>query len=119
MDNTCILSGDMKIFVHHIYELQKGIRNMVLCTLERKDEAFALQRLEKLGIPYYIHPINAQRFNLFFGKKECIGIIRMICNRPLNELNPEEDFILGTLLGYDICQQCQRYTQRKSLKKTA
>ena len=24
--DSCILSGDMKIFVHHIYELQKGIR---------------------------------------------------------------------------------------------
>ena len=57
MNNTCILSGDMKIFVHHIYELQKGMRSMVLCTLDKKDEAFALQRLEKLGITYYIHTI--------------------------------------------------------------
>lgn len=36
MDNTCILSGDMKIFVHHIYELQKGIRNMVLCSWKER-----------------------------------------------------------------------------------
>lgn len=119
MNNTCILTGDMKIFVHHVYELQKGIRSMALCTLEKKNEAFALQRLEKLGISYYIYPISPQRFNLFFGKKECIGVIRMICNRPLNELSPEEDFILGTLLGYDIRQQCDRYAQRKNLKKTA
>ena len=58
MNNTCILSGDMKIFVHHIYELQKGMRSMVLCTLDKKDEAFALQRLEKLGITYYIRLIR-------------------------------------------------------------
>lgn len=119
MNNTCILSGDLKIFVHHIYELQKGMRSMVLCTLEKKDETFALQRLEKLGITYYVHTINPKRINLFFGKKECIGVIRMICNRPLNELTPEEDFILGAMLGYDICQQCNRYAQRKMLKKTA
>ncbi len=119
MIDTCILSGEMKIVVHHIYELQKGMRSMVLCTLEKKDETFALQRLEKLGIPYYIHTINSKRMNLFFGKKECICVIHTICNRPLNELSPEEDFILGTLLGYDICQQCNRYTQRKILKKTA
>lgn len=119
MMDTCILSGDMKIFVHHIYELQKGIRSMVLCTIDRKDEAFALQRLQKLGIAYTESAINAKRINLFFGKKECIEVIRMICNRPLNELTPEEDFILGSLLGYDVCQQCKRYAHRKMLKETA
>lgn len=39
MNNTCILSGDLKIFVHHIYELQKGMRSMVLCTLEKKTKS--------------------------------------------------------------------------------
>lgn len=116
---NCTLSGDMKIFVHHIYELQKGIRYMVLCTIDKQDGTFALQRLEKLGIAYTVHTISPQRLNLFFGKKECIDVIRMICDRPLNELTPEEDFILGSMLGYDICQQCERYTHRKTLKKTA
>ena len=75
MNNTCILSGDLKIFVHHIYELQKGMRSMVLCTLEKKDETFALQRLEKLGITYYVHTINPKRINLFFGKKMFVTYI--------------------------------------------
>lgn len=119
MTDTCILSGDLKIFVHHIYELQKGIRSMALCTLGKKDEAFALQRLEKLEIAYFIYVINPSRINLFFGKKECIGVVRRICNRPLNKLSPEEDFILGTMLGYNVCQQCDRYIQRKALKKIA
>ena len=44
--DSCILSGDMKIFVHHIYELQKGIRYMALCTIDKTDESFAIQRLE-------------------------------------------------------------------------
>ena len=33
--------------------------------------------------------------------------------RPLNQLTPEEDFILGAMLGYDICTQCERYCERK------
>lgn len=33
--------------------------------------------------------------------------------RPLNQLTPEEDFILGAMLGYDICAQCERYCKRK------
>ncbi len=38
----------------------------------------------------------------------------MVVTRPLNELTPEEDFMLGALLGYDIRMQCERYCQRKS-----
>jgi len=117
--NNCILSGDMKVFVHHIYELQKGIRSMVLCTIDKTDEAFALQRLQKLGIEYSVCVISPKRINLFFGKKECIEVIRMICDRPLNQLTAEEDFIIGTMLGYDTRQQCERYTHRKTLKRTA
>lgn len=115
----CILSGDMKLFVHHIYELQKGIRYMALCTIDKNDAPFAIQRLEKTGIEYEICPINAQRLNLFFGKKECIDIVRLFCHRPLNQLTPEEDFIIGTMLGYDICQQCERYSHRRTLTPSA
>jgi hypothetical protein len=39
--------------------------------------------------------------------------IRLIVTRPLNQLTPEEDFILGAMLGYDICAQCERYCKRK------
>jgi hypothetical protein len=28
-------------------------------------------------------------------------------------LSPEQDFILGAMLGYDICVQCKRYCDRK------
>ena len=33
--------------------------------------------------------------------------------KPLNQLTPEEDFILGAMLGYDIRVQCERYCERK------
>lgn len=45
--------------------------------------------------------------------------IRHIITRPLNQLTPEEDFILGAMLGYDICQQCKRYCGKKESIKIA
>ena len=44
---------------------------------------------------------------------------RQIIIRPLNKLTPEEDFILGAMLGYDICQQCKRYCGKKGGIKIA
>ena len=87
---------------------------MVLFTCHRRYETFARQRLEHMGIPYLVQPAGKQNLNLYFGRSECLDAIRLIVNRPLNELTPEEDFILGAVLGYDICAQCQRFCKRKS-----
>ncbi|ACO79374.1 hypothetical protein AvCA_32120 [Azotobacter vinelandii CA] len=38
--------------------------------------------------------------------------MRTIVTKPLHELTPEQDFILGTLLGYDREQQCLRFLTR-------
>lgn len=103
----------MKVLMNHIYEFQKGVRKMVLFTFNKKYEEFALERLKRQNINYIIQPVGNDRMNLFFGKKECMDAIRLMVNRPLNQLTPEEDFILGALLGYDICAQCERYCERK------
>ncbi len=105
---------DMKVLMNHIYEYQKGVRRMVLFTFNKKYEQFAIQRLQHQNISYIIQPVGNDRLNLFFGRKECLDAIRLIVTRPLNELTPEEDFILGAMLGYDICMQCERYCQRRN-----
>lgn len=110
-----IQTAELKVFLNHVYEFQKGVRQMVLYTLNCKYEAFAVSRLEKQHIDYLIQPIDGKKINLFFGKPECIHAIRCMVTRPLNQLTPEEDFILGTMLGYDICAQCKRYCRRKGL----
>lgn len=106
--------AEVKVFLNHVYEFQKGVRQMVLYTVNRRYEAFAVARLEKQHIDYLIQPIDGKKINLFFGKPECIHAIRCMVTRPLNQLTPEEDFILGTMLGYDICAQCRRYCMRKA-----
>ena len=61
------------------------------------------------GIAYLIQPAGRNSVNLFFGKSECIEVIKHLVNCPLYELSPEKDFILGAMLGYNICDQCKRY----------
>ena len=113
MQQAEILPADMKVLMNHIYELKKGVRNMVLFTFNKRYEEYALRRLERQGINYIVQPVGNDRLNLFFGKRECLDAIRVMVTRPLNQLSPEEDFILGAMLGYDICAQCERYCERK------
>ncbi len=93
---------ELKVLMNHIYELNKGVRQMVLFTCNKKYGKLAVERLESQG-----------NLNVYFGRRECLEAIRLIVTRPLNQLTPEEDFILGAMLGYDICAQCERYCKRK------
>ncbi len=108
--------ADMKVFLNHIYEFKKGVRRMVLYTTNKKYKDFAVKRLANQRIKFIVQQVDDERINLFFGCDECIEAIRLLANRPLNKLTPEEDFILGALLGYDICAQCRRYCDRKQRK---
>lgn len=112
--DTTHLPEDMKVLVNHIYEFKKGVRRMVLFTFNKRYEQFAVTRLQHQNISYVIQPVGNDRLNLFFGKKECLDAIRLMITKPLCQLTPEEDFILGAMLGYDICAQCERYCERKS-----
>ena len=93
-----IIPGEIRIFLNHIYEFKKGVRNMVLYTMQE---------------------VGTNKINLFFGKPECMEAMRHIIIRPLNQLSAEEDFILGAMLGYDLCQQCKRYCNKKEGIKIA
>lgn len=106
----------LKVFSHQIYECKKGIRSMALCTLPSDCEETVKKKLSYSNIAYFICPINDQRFNIFFGAKVCIDVIRQFCHKPLNELSPEEDFMLGAILGYSICEQCRRYNKIQKSK---
>ena len=68
---------------------------MVLYTFNRRYLEFAEQRLQRQQIQYVVQPAGRGTVNLFFGSSECMDAIRLMVTRPLNELSPEEDFILG------------------------
>ena len=104
---------ELKVLMNHIYELHKGVRHMVLFTCNKKYGEQTVKRLVSQGIPYLLQPAGQQNLNIYFGRRECLEAIRLIVTRPLHQLTPEEDFILGAMLGYDICAQCERYCKRK------
>ena len=109
-----VIPAELKVLMNHIYEYKKGVRRMILFTCNRRYEAFAVQRLSRQAIDYVVQPAGKENVNVYFGRRESLDAIRLFVTRPLNELSPEEDFILGAMLGYDICAQCERYCERKS-----
>ena len=99
--------GDMKMFMHHIYEFKKGVRSLVLCTMCRTCASIVAERLRGQQIVYMIQEVS----------EECLDAVKTFIHKPLNRLSPEEDFMLGAMLGYDISMQCRRYCDRKSMRK--
>lgn len=112
------MATDMKVLLNHIYEFKKGVRQMVLYTFNKKYEDFVTARLHSQQIPFIIQPVGNSSLNLFFGRKECLDAIRLFVTKPLNQLTPEEDFILGAMLGYDIRVQCERYCEKNAALAT-
>ncbi len=105
----------MQVLGHHIYEYQKGLRHLVLHTMHVKDRAFAERKLSHYDVDYVVVPVTDTKINIFFGKKECVDVVRTFCDKPLNKLTAEQDFILGIMLGYDRLAQCKRFMQRKPM----
>lgn len=104
---------EMELFRHSIYELSKGVRDLVLLTDEVEKTEKMIQRLEKEKIPYECQKVNEKKSNLFFGKQECIDVVRQFETTQLNKLSAEQDFILGAMLGYNLREQCVRYLHKK------
>ncbi len=99
----------MIVLRHHIYEYEKGIRNLVLHTLTQKYREEAEELLSKKNIAYVIYEVSSEKINIFFGNTNCIEVIKYFGDKSLSKYTPEEDFILGVLLGYNQLKQCERY----------
>ncbi len=104
----------MAVFCHHVYEYRKGLRNLILHTCRRECKKQIIRKLRRGRIAYFIFPVGTEKMNVFFGDPSCIEVIRSIGKRDLSAYSDEEDFILGTMLGYCPRKQCIRYLQRKS-----
>jgi hypothetical protein len=76
-------------------------------------EKEAEKKLQHHQIDYIIQHLSSKKINIFFGANECIEVIRKFGGKPLNEYTPEEDFILGIMLGYCRSKQCLRYIKLK------
>lgn len=110
-------SADLRVFNHHIYEFKKGIRGLILTTEKAKYKDTIKNKLKKEKIDYVIHDIEKNKINVYFGEKPCVDVVKTF-NPKLNKLTPEQDFMLGIMLGYDKIKQCARYLDfRERFKK--
>ena len=107
--------NSLRVFNHHIYEYQKGLRNLVLTTEKAKYKDFIEKRLQDEEINYVIRPVSDKNINVYFGDKPCIDVIKTF-NSNLKHLTPEQDFMLGIMLGYDKVKQCERYMKVRNGK---
>lgn len=110
------LQGNMQVLRHHMYEYQKGLRHLILHTTSACLEGEVVCILKKYDMNYLIQPSSDQKINVFFGDQRCIDVLRGMGGKKLSDFTDEEDFILGTMLGYDRLQQCERYLERKYRK---
>lgn len=106
----------MEVFIHHIYEYEKGLRNLILHTTSATNREKIEEKLNLKEIPYIIQEIERNMINIFFGNENCINVLNAIGKKSLTEYSAEEDFMLGTMLGYDRVRQCQRYMKIKKAK---
>lgn len=100
--------NDLRVFYHHIYEYKKGLRSLVLTTEKAANRTIIEAKLQKENIPYIIKDVNSKNINVFFGNKDCIRVVSTF-NSRLDKITPEQDFMLGIMLGYDKILQCKRY----------
>lgn len=105
--------GAMEVFTHHIQEYKKGLRALVLYTTKASNRDAIEKRLKRERIEYYIQKVNGTKINVFFGNPICVSVIKQMNITSLSNLTAEEDFILGTMLGYDRVKQCEWYLRRK------
>lgn len=113
MDRPAFLTPDsIKLLGNQLYEYKKGVRRLFLMTISTSDREQALRRLEQAAVSHWVQEVNASKVNVYFGHPAWVETVRSVIAKPLNRLSPEEDFMLGTLLGYDGEQQCRRYLAR-------
>ena len=64
-----IIPGEIRIFLNHNYEFKKGVRNMVLYTMSKEHEEFAIRRLKNQKISYMIQEVGTNKINLFLERQ--------------------------------------------------
>ena len=73
-----ITDADFRVFTHHIYEYQKGLRSLVLHTMGADSQNDVEYYLHRKHIHYHIQSVTPQKINVFFGDNRCVDIINYL-----------------------------------------
>lgn len=102
----------MELFKNLIYEYKKGMRDLALYTCETKNIKDYINLLQQLKIAYITINLGNTKTNIFFGTINCIKILKNFSSENLDKLSPQEDFILGIMLGYSRNEQYNRFLSK-------
>jgi len=105
----------IEVFHHLLYEISRGLRDLALYTIQPEDQNMIEAELLREGIAYMFRPIEDGRVNVYFGHQACIDVVETFGGCAHCQHTPEQDFILGIMLGYDRTRQCERFLERRSL----
>lgn len=87
---------------------ESGIHTLPACQLD-----LATDKLRRFGIDYHIHTGHCEKIVVFFGFPCSVAVVRHVMkDKKLSDPTPEEDFVLGSMLGYDISKQCDRFLKK-------
>jgi hypothetical protein len=109
---------NLDVFHHLLYEISRGLRDLALYTIQPEDQELIESELRREEISYLFRTIEDGRVNVYFGHKSCVDVADEFGTCPHCHLSPEQDFILGIMLGYHRARQCDRYLSRKKMCKT-
>ncbi len=98
----------MELFKNLIYEYKKGMRDLALytCEVEQIEKYKAILNLTKT--PFTIQKLPQNKCNIFLGNQKCLEILNTFSSKNLDKITPQEDFILGIMLGYSRNEQYTR-----------
>ena len=102
----------MELFKNLIYEYKKGMRDLALYTCSVEDTDMYRGFLEITKTPYHIEELGNNKINIFMGNPKCLDILSKFSHNDLSKITPEEDFILGIMLGYSREEQYTRILSR-------
>lgn len=102
----------MELFKNLIYEHKKGMRDLALYTCKKEKIKYFEKLLHLTKTNYKIMHLPPNKYNIFFGNKECLNILENFSSENLNKLTPQEDFILGIMLGYSRNEQYARFLKK-------
>lgn len=105
----------MELFSNLIYEYKKGMRDLALFCCKCQDIEKYTNHLRKTNTQYLVFNSTA-KFNIFFGNPDCLEIIKQFSSDKLDKLTPQEDFILGIMLGYSRNEQYKRFLSKINKK---
>ncbi|HMP74444.1 MAG TPA: DUF2023 family protein [Kiritimatiellia bacterium] len=103
----------MDVFYHLLYEHSRGLRDLALYTVSEEQRGLVEAELIHEGVSYLFRRLEDGRVNVYFGHSACVDVVRSFGECPHCRLTPEQDFMLGIMLGYDRTRQCERYLGRR------